>query len=180
MFHYKKGSLNFIADMLSHVLTSHVERESSPPPVSSPAASPDSTADGLHLHHCLLHYPILADGLLIHPELDEQGRVPTNFKTINKYQQADGHCQVLPTTHPNQLCYENLGGFSIVCVSTDRHIKMVIPDDLLPPLVRWYHEATAHAMGITHLDAAIKQHFHHFSYHMKFAHKWVLVTSVNI
>ena len=74
MFHYKKGSINFIADMLSRALTSCVERESSPPPVSSPAASPDSPADGLHIHQCLLHDgPILADGLLVHPEIDEQG-----------------------------------------------------------------------------------------------------------
>ena len=163
-FHYKKGSLNFMTDVLSHVPTSHVERESSPPPISLPAASPDSPADGLHIHQCLLHDdPILADGLLVHPELDEQGRVPTNFKTIYEYQQADGHCQVLPMTHPHQFHYENLGGFSIVCVNTDRHIKMVIPDDLLPPLVRWYHEATTHAAGITCLDLAIKQYFYHHS-----------------
>ena len=38
-------------------------------------------------------------------------------------------------THPDQFHYENLGGFSIVCVNTDRHIKMVIPDALLSPLV---------------------------------------------
>ena len=73
-FHYKRGSLNFIADALSRVPTSRVERESSLPPVSSPASSPDSPADGLHIHHCLLHDdPFLADGLLVHPVLDEQG-----------------------------------------------------------------------------------------------------------
>ena len=160
----KKRSLNFIADALSHVLTSRGERESSPPPVSSPVASPNSPADGLHIHQCLLHDdPILADGLLVHPELNDQGQVPTNFKTIYEYQQADGHCQVLPTTHPHQFHYENLGGFSIVCVNTDQHIKMVIPNDLLTPLVRWYHETTAHAAGVTLLDVAIKQHFYHHS-----------------
>ena len=116
-FHYKKGSLNFIADALSRALTSHVERESSLPPVSSPASSPDSPADGLHIHspadglhihspadglhihHCLLHDdPILAHGLLVHPELDEQGQVPTNFKTIYEYQHTDGHCQGTDTS----------------------------------------------------------------------------------
>ena len=129
-------SLNFIADVLTHIPTSHVERESSPPPVSSPAASPDSPADRLHIHQFLLHDdPISADGLLVHPELDEQGQVPTNFKTIYEYQQADDLCQALPMTHPHQFRYENHGGFSIVCVNINRHIKMVISVDLLPPLV---------------------------------------------
>ena len=158
----EKDPLILSLSALSRVPTSRVEKESSSPPVSSPASSPDSPADGLHIHHCLLHDdPISADGLLVHPELDELGRVPTNFQTIYEYQHADGHCQALPTTHPNQLRYEYLGGFSIVCVNTDRHIKMVIPDALLSPLVRWYHEATAHAMGVTRLETAIKQHFHH-------------------
>ena len=89
--------------------------------------------------------------------------MPTNFKTTYEYQQADGHCQALPTTHPHQFHSENLGGFSIVCVNTDQHIKMVIPDDLLSPLVRWYHEATANADGVTSLDVAIKQHIYHHS-----------------
>ena len=82
-------------------------------------------------------------------------------QTIYEYQHADGHCQALPTTHPDQFRYENLGGFSIVCVNTDRHIKMVIPDALLSPLVRWYHEATAHAMGVTCLrtDLPVKHGF---------------------
>ena len=74
MFHYKKGSLNFITDMLSCVQISHMERESLPPPVSSPDACSNSPVDGIHIHHCLLHDdPILADGLLVHPELNEQG-----------------------------------------------------------------------------------------------------------
>ena len=54
------------------------------------------------------------------------------------------------------------GDADLICLRTDkRELKIVLPDALLPKLVSWYHEATAHIEGTSRLENTISRHFYH-------------------
>ena len=124
MFHYNTCATNFITDVLSQVPTLHMEKES---PLHAAQEKEiiagrryQQTDESTACKHCLLtDDSILADGVLVHPELNEHGHVPTNLQTIYEYQQANGHIVALPSSHPAQFCMEHLGGFDLVCINTD-------------------------------------------------------------
>ena len=55
-----------------------------------------------------------------------------------------------------------LGNTSLVCKTQDANEHLiVIPDAVLPRLVKWYHEMTIHLEGMDRLELTIKHHFWH-------------------
>ena len=56
----------------------------------------------------------------------------------------------------------DFGGVSLICrLNNNNDPKICLTDEMLPKLVRWYHEATVHAEGMTRLENTIRRHFHH-------------------
>ena len=119
-----------------------------------------TTVPPLTPHSILTSTPELAECLLEHPVFDNDGNLPFRFTTIRDYQQRDNNIANLATTQPNRYMTKNLGGHEIITLWTDGQ-QIVIPNDMLEGLVHWYHHATVHALGATHLHTAIQQHFFH-------------------
>ena len=68
---------------------------------------------------------------------------------------------MLPTTHTPQYCVENMGSYELVGHYHEQHNSICFMDQMLPMVVDWFHKATAHNMGITHLQENFHFHFHH-------------------
>jgi hypothetical protein len=107
------------------------------------------------------------DSFLFHPKFDPQGRHPFQFKTVHHYQQNDTDLQELQAAHPNRYFIQDLDSYNILCrydtipASEDTPWKIVIPNNMLRPLVQWYHEITVHSTGMDRLEALIRRHFYH-------------------
>ena len=97
--------------------------------------------------------PEFAECLLEHPVFDKDGNLPFQFATIWEYQQRDHTVANLATTQPDKYT-KKLGGHEIITLRHDGQ-QMIIPNDMLESLVRWYHLATAHALGTTRLYTTI-------------------------
>ena len=89
---------------------------------------------------------------LEHPTFNEQGRLPFHYKTLFEYQQEDPQLLELPTSNPQQYQWKNMGGNLLVCHHHNQHNRICLNNNMLPLIVDWFHKATAHNMGITHLQ----------------------------
>ena len=98
---------------------------------------------------------------LEHPVFDDQGRLPFQYKTLYEYQQEDPRIPSLPFNKPHQYQLENMGGYGLVCHYQGEHNHICLTDTLLPMVVDWFHKATAHNTGITHLQETLHFHFYH-------------------
>jgi transposase InsO family protein len=165
-FFYKKGSTNVVADALSRVPTSRLERESSET-FFTPVFDLDS--DGVYhmvetdpaLAECLMHDPEIAECFLQHPVFDEDGRVPFNFISLEEYQ---NNCPALQATfeqRPERFYKAKFGAAQLICISQNGTDKIVLTQELLPRVVKYYHEVMAHAEGMKRLAQTIKRHFFH-------------------
>ena len=96
-----------------------------------------------------------------HPVVDDQGRLPFQYKTLYEYQQEDPHILSLPFNKPQQYQLETMGGYGLVCHYQGQHHRICLTDTLLPMVVDWFHKATVHNTGITHLQETLRFHFYH-------------------
>ena len=189
-FLYKEGESNVIADALSRVPTTRTEREkslhgfdphvtlsSTTPPSSSsstsrtspdadsnenPADTEKDMADIDNYYSIILDDVELADCLLVHPEFDEHKRNPFGYNTIRHYQQQCARTPGLIAANPNLYEMRTLGGVQLVCRRLpNNQFKIVLPDDMLPRLVTYFHRAMYHAEGTDRLIASISRHFYH-------------------
>ena len=109
---------------------------------------------------CLSAYP-LDDCYLYFPRFDALGQHPFHFQTIQSYQLADARLCNIPTTPGSGYFSQELGGYTILCKGTPASWTILIPDAMLAPLVKWYHEATVHSEGTSRLEHTIRRHFSH-------------------
>ena len=98
---------------------------------------------------------------LEHPMFDEQGRLPFHYKALFDYLQEDPQLLELPTSTPQQYRWENMGGHLLVCRHHNQHNHVCLTDKMLPLIVDWFHKATPHNLGITHLQENLRFHFYH-------------------
>ena len=87
-------------------------------------------------------------------------RAPRAFQFNSPRQQNDQKVTRLLIDTPERYQYKTLGGFPIIHTA-GQHSKMVLTDVMLPMAVNWFHEATAHNAGISHLEDHLKFHFFH-------------------
>ena len=165
-FHYKKGSENAVADALSRTPTSRTEAPRYPAvAVSSPrslGAENDVITHNYYSEDSDLVDDLLADCYMAMPKFDERGRHPFHFATIAHYQNMDASVQSLLQTQPNQYFKQQLGDQELVCRRTsDAGFQIVMSDDMLPRLVKWYHAITIHSEGADRLETTIRRHFFH-------------------
>ena len=156
-FLYKPGETNTIADALSRVPTSRTERESTR---ADPfLVAPNTTNETYTV--VLDDFP-LADCFLEYPRFDQQGRHPFHFTTIRQYQQNDEQVRQLPQTDPDNYEIRRFGEVDLVCKrNANNNFQFRLTDDMVRPIVRWYHAATMHAEGMDRLESSIKRHFYH-------------------
>ena len=148
-FHYLPGPRNVVADALSRVSTTRLVRESKD---ERPKSS------GTHEVHCmfeedpdiatlLLHDPEISECFLEHPVFDEDGRLPFQFKTLEDYQARSEELMSMPLVFPDRFSRQSFGDAELICFHQNGDDKIVLTQELLPKVVKCYHEAIAHAEG---------------------------------
>ena len=178
VFLFKTGTSNVLADTLSHLpanthshtVARHLLAHTPTRVLQLPANDQSmvqqlptdtcTTGQPLPPHSILTSTPELAECLLKHLIFDDDGNFPFCFATIWDYQQQDHNIANLATTQPNKYMTKNLGGHEIITLRNDGQ-QIIIRNDMLEGLVQWYHHATVHAFGATHLHTTIQQHFFH-------------------
>jgi transposase InsO family protein len=154
-FHYKTGASNYIADALSRVPTKRLERE------STGKSGCVALLQDSELAECLFHDVELSECFLEHPVFDDEGRVPFQFSTLAEYQAKSAELMALPDVFPDRFARRVFHNSELVCFHQNGVDKIVLTSELLPKVVKYYHEAMAHAEGIGRLSHTIKRHFYH-------------------
>ena len=173
-YYYKKGNKNLVADAMSRVPTTRTERKTTTGPTSNLEALLYAVEcgklDEAELQQLMTEqYSFdrsvleeqeeLAECLLVYPVFDEQGRHPFHFKTIQHYQQKDQNIQ--QAAERNWYVSRSFNGVDLLCLPESAGGQIVLSDDMLPKIIRWYHETTVHLEGMDRLEATIRRTFYH-------------------
>ena len=165
-FHYKPGPTNVVADALSRVPTSRTERKSKLPDrdplLDARVGNCCMVTDDSELAECLQHHPKIADCFLEHPVFDTDGRLPFQFATLAEYQQQSQDLTTTLQQQPNRFHEVDFpGNVKLICFRQNGEDKIVLTKELLPKVVKYYHEVMAHAEGMKRLAETLKRHYHH-------------------
>ena len=67
----------------------------------------------------------------------------------------------LPLVFPDQFSQQQFSDSELICFHQNGEDKIVLTQELLPKVIKYYHEAMAHAEGTSRLTQTIKRHFYH-------------------
>ena len=156
-FHYKEGPQNVVADALSRVPTSSSEREDTTPVHLPPFNAYVDT------YYCMRKSdPDMAECLLMYPGFVAPGHNPFSFESLAALQQQSAPLQQLVVTDHPTYQTKRLGTVDVICrCSPNGDWQIALTNEMVQPLVRWYHERLAHAEGAKRLEQTIAKHFHH-------------------
>ena len=98
---------------------------------------------------------------LEHPIFDDQSCLPFQYVTLHLYQQHNPLFLQLPVQKPEEYVLENMGRYLLVCYKQGQRCHICLTDEMLPKTVKWFHEATVHNAGISHLEDQLLLHFNH-------------------
>ena len=73
--------------------------------------------------------------------------MPFHFKTVYKYQQQDPALLALSHQEPTKYVIRVLGNYQIICAQTKTGVYMCLTDAMLPKVIKYFHEVTAHNEG---------------------------------
>jgi hypothetical protein len=108
--------------------------------------------------------PLLVECLLVYPLFNEHDvtRHPFHFATMRHYQQRSNATKQLLINQPEQYALVTLGETDLICYTANpQQPKIVLTDNMLPWIVRYYHLTAQHAKGMDRLEWSLKQHFYH-------------------
>ena len=134
----KKGSKNRIADALSHVPT---EDKNVIP------AMPEM--------QCVKVNDLWTECPWAMPKFNEQNCHPFQFETMKHYQSLDNNVLNLPFINPDDFLFQTFGCHKLVCCTAGDQHCIVLTDAMLPCLVTWKHQLTAHTEGVVQLETSI-------------------------
>ena len=105
----------------------------------------------------------MTECLMMYPKFDTEGLHPFHFSTIEKYQQKDPELKKKLKNEPNKYKIELMGQENLIMIRLHKgnEWRIALSDAMLPLLIKWYHNTTAHAMGISRLINTIERHFYH-------------------
>ena len=175
-FHYKKGSLNYVADALSrlprrdeptfeseHAVPALLDKSSDEVGVGS-ATQSESDALGMFIpeHDVFFVDDEMAECLLYHPEPIGQNLYPFRFADIATMQNADQALMQRLQTDPNRYQNRLLAGHNIVTfILNPQEWRIALPTAMVRPVVEYFHQATVHAQGITRLESTLSKFYYH-------------------
>jgi hypothetical protein len=166
-FHYKDGPSNVVANVLSQVPTSRMDRGSDkiPARISLLTASDDISCmvtNELELAECLQHDPESAECFLEHAVFDNKGRLSSQFTILAEYQSANLALQQVLQQQPDRFhAVDFKGNTKLICFCQNGENKIVPTQEMLPKVVKYYHEVMGHAKGMKRLSETIERHYHH-------------------
>ena len=160
-FFYLPGPKNVVADSLSRVPSKRLVRESDNKTTISDKDIYCMWSEDPKLAECLIHDPETRDCYLESPVFDEQGRLPFQFSVLEEYQQRSEELQNMPLVFPERFSRQRFGGSELICFHQNGEDKIVLTHEMLPRVVKYYHEAMAHAEGAGRLSNTIKRHYYH-------------------
>ena len=70
-----------------------------------------------------------------------------HFKTVYQHQQQDPALLVLLHQELMKYVVQVLGNYQIICARTKTGIYMCLTDAMLPKVIKYFHEVTAHNEG---------------------------------
>ena len=163
VFHYLPGPQNPVADALSRVPSKRLVRESQGDKPFSNGEAENLAMFEEHpdMAECLSNDPEIKELYLEHPVFDEQGRLPFQFQTLAEYQGRSNELMNLPEVFPERFSRQRFADVELVCFHQNGADKIVLTSELLPKIVKYYHEVMAHAEGSDRLIQTIKTHFYH-------------------
>ena len=103
----------------------------------------------------------IVECFLEHPVFDEQGRVPFQFKTLEECQGRSDELLAMPEVFPDRFSRQRFGDAELMCFYQNGTERIVLTTELLPKVVKYYHESMAHVEGTERLVQTIKTHFYH-------------------
>jgi RNase H-like domain found in reverse transcriptase len=161
-YKYNEGSQNLICNSLSHIPTSCLVREKTAGPgeknlISQPNQPQEPYKDN---QACIAEEnPLLAECLLVYPVFDEHDVThhPFHFAMMQHYQQRSDVTKQLLIDQPEQYAPVTLGETDLICyIANLQQPKIVLTDDMLPQIVRYYHLTAQHAKGMDRLEWLLK------------------------
>ena len=148
-FHYIPGKDNTCADALSRL-------PSLPPIASEEEQGPGDT-------NSLFADPLLLNCFVNLPADEPEQLFPLAYDLLQQRQQQDQRVQALLNDPVRYELLPFADNVQLVCRKGEQlhdPFRIVIPDALLQPIVRWYHERLGHA-GSTRLFETISALFYH-------------------
>lgn len=172
-FHYKNGKTNVVADALSRV--PRMETSAISPAVGESIPPTDSffdhedynknQSDEYYFGPCAESNCLLTECLLFYPRFDNEDRYPFDFNTIMHYQNQDEMLQALLVQNPNMYKKRLMGGADVICVgdtnSGEASGQIALPQDMVVPILKYYHGLLGHAEAATKLEKTVRRHFFH-------------------
>ena len=111
---------------------------------------------------CLSHLPASANEVFLeHPVFDDDGRLPFQFDTLQTYQEKSPELLAMPEVFPDRFAMRQYGQSQLVCFIQNGSDKIVLTKEMLSKVVKYYHEAIAHAESSGRSSKYIRKHFYH-------------------
>jgi hypothetical protein len=151
-FHYIRGTDNVLADALSRVptLSDPLEGQNTDADDMSELVGFAAFQNDIAILECFVNYP------------DPQVLAFPSFTLIQHHQNQDTELQAAHQADPNRYPMMNIGNNQLIVYIKDPTTpwRIVIPDQLLDHVIRWYHQSLNHA-GMSNLLATISLHHYH-------------------
>lgn len=167
VFHYIKGEDNQEADALSRLPMTELQEPDDDNFHDDNFPDAYSMFTNVDVQTCLQELPAydLDDCYLFHPVANNpNGVFPVDFDLLQLRQQQDQGLQTMAVARPDKYPSVRMGpNTTLICHIAKRGApwKICIPNEMLIPIIRWYHLVLSH-VGMTRLYDTIATHFYHY------------------